>query len=471
MPVYVRSSSMPVSATVLSDWHFHAGALDRLTPPWQDVRILQRPAALADGAIVKVEVRMLGMRCEWVARHVNAQPGVGFTDIQDRGPFARWEHRHTFLPRGTDGSTLEDRIDYEVPGGFAGRALLAGRAARELERLFTWRHRRTRNDLQAHAPFAGERLRVAISGTTGMVGGALVPYLTTAGHDVRRIVRGAADPAHGDIAWNQQAGTFDTRALEGLDAVVHLAGAGIADARWTDARKEVLRASRVDSTHALARALASLKAPPRVLVCASAIGYYGSRAPGEELTEESAPGDGFLPELCRAWEAAAQPAVDAGIRVVHLRIGAVISARGGVLARLLTPFRLGLGGPVGNGRQVMSWVALDDLLGITRFAMSHSVAGAVNAVSPHAVTNRVFARTLGNVLGRPAVTPMLEKVVTTMFGEMGRELLLGGSRVVPARLAQMHYPWVHPRLEGAMRFETGNFAAPAAPAARDADDA
>jgi uncharacterized protein len=455
MPVFVRASAMPVPVSALSDWHFHPGALDRLLPPWEQVRILQRPGALADGAVARVGMRALGRDWTIVAVHRDVRPGEGFTDEQQEGPFARWVHRHSFLPHEGDRSTLEDRIEYELPGGALGRALGGGRVAHELERAFVWRHHRTRNDLTAHARFAGERLRVAVSGTNGMVGGALVPYLTAAGHDVRRIVRGKANPAHGDVAWDDRANTFDARALEGLDAVVHLAGAGITDERWTDARKRILRDSRVLSTRALARTLAGLHERPRVLVCASAIGWYGSRDPDDAVTEDTPAGRGFLPEVCQEWEAAADEARAAGIRVVHLRIGVVVGAKGGVLGKLLAPFKLGLGGTVGNGRQVMSWVALDDLLGMVRFAIGTPLEGPVNAVAPEPVDNRTFGRTLASVLGRPAMAPLPAFAVRLALGEMGQTLLLEGCRVRPDRLQGAGFQWTFPALEGVLRFETG----------------
>jgi len=457
MTVFLRSSAMPVPARELADWHFRAGAIDRLIPPWEDVEILERPGAMADGAVARFRMRKLGLSIEWVARHHDVQPGRSFSDTQERGPFRRWVHRHSFLPGGEAASTLEDRVEYELPLGILGRAFGGGLAAADLARMFAWRHARTRHDLHHHAPFLGERLHVAVSGTNGLVGGSLVPFLATGGHDVRRIVRGAPDAARGDIAWDARAGTFDARALEGLDAVVHLAGAGIADARWTPARKREIVDSRVGPTAALARTLAGLARKPRVLVCASAIGWYGNR-PGPATVDEDSPrGDGFLAETCEAWERATDAARDAGIRVVNLRIGVVVSARGGALAKLLPPFRAGLGGAVGSGEQGMSWIDLDDLLGVVRFAMSADVRGAVNAVAPEPCSNRAFGQALGRALCRPAVAPLPAPAVRAMFGEMGERLLLEGAYVRPARLRSLGFQWVLGDLEQAFRFETGRF--------------
>ena len=448
---------MPATARELADWHFRAGAIDRLLPPWEDVEILERPGAMADGAVARFRMRKFGVGIEWVARHHDVEAGRGFTDTQERGPFRSWVHRHSFLPEGDRASMLEDRIRYELPGGLLGRTFGGGTVARDLERMFAWRHARTRHDLHHHARFAGERLHVAVSGSTGMVGGSLVPFLTTAGHDVRRIVRGKANPAHGDVAWDQRAGTFDAAALEGLDAVVHLAGAGIADERWSAARKREIRDSRVKPTQALARTLAGLKRKPRVLVCASAVGWYGNRPGPAEVDESSPRGDGFLPEICEEWERATDAARDAGIRVVNVRIGIVLSARGGALAKLLPPFRMGLGGSVGDGTQGMSWIDLDDLLGVLRFVMSVDAHGPVNAVAPRPVSNRDFGRTLAGVLGRPAVAPLPAMAVKAMFGEMGERLLLEGAYVRPTRLEQLGFAWALPDLADAFRFETGIF--------------
>jgi uncharacterized protein len=458
MAVFVRSSSMPATAHELADWHFRAGAIDRLIPPWEDVEILERPGAMADGAVARFRMRKFGVGIEWVARHHQVEAGRGFTDTQERGPFRSWVHRHSFLPEGDRSSMLEDRIQYELPGGIVGRTFGGGTVARDLERMFTWRHARTRHDLHHHARFAGERLHVAVSGANGLVGGSLVPFLTTAGHDVRRIVRGKANAAHGDVAWDTRAGTFDAAALEGLDAVVHLAGAGIADERWSAARKQEIRDSRVKPTQALARTLAGLKRKPRVLVCASAVGWYGNRPGPAEVDESSPRGDGFLPEICEEWERATDAARDAGIRVVNVRIGIVVSARGGALAKLLPPFRMGLGGSVGDGTQGMSWIDLDDLLGVLRLVMSADAHGPVNAVAPQPVSNRDFGRTLARVLGRPAVAPLPAMAVKAMFGEMGERLLLEGAYVRPARLQELGFGWALPRLEDAFRFETGLFA-------------
>ncbi len=297
-------------------------------------------------------------------------------------------------------------------------------------------------------------MKVAITGAGGLVGRALVPCLTTGGHGVVRLVR-RAPAAPDEVAWDPAAGRVDAEALQGADAVVHLAGEGIADRRWTAARKEELRASRLGPTRKLAEALASLDRRPRVLVSASAIGYYGDT--GDRWVDEtSPPGDDFLGRLAAEWEEATAPAARAGIRVVTLRTGIVLSANGGALGKMLPPFRVGLGGPLGAGTQYMSWIAMDDLLGALHHALADDgISGPLNATAPEPVTNAVFARTLGRVLGRPAIAPAPAFALRLVFGEMADAALLSGARVRPAKLLAAGYRFRFGDLERALRHELG----------------
>jgi uncharacterized protein (TIGR01777 family) len=290
-------------------------------------------------------------------------------------------------------------------------------------------------------------MKVLVSGATGLVGSALVPFLIHSGHSVVRMVR-RADP--GDVSWDPATGELEASKLEEMEGVVHLAGENIAG-RWTTAKKERIRRSRIQGTGLLTERLAGLRRKPGVLVCASAIGYYGDRG-DELLQEDSLAGRGFLPEVCRAWEAAAEPARQAGIRVVHLRFGVILSAAGGALARMLTPFRMGLGGRIGSGRQYMSWLSLDDAVGAIHHALiRQDLSGPVNAVAPHPVTNLGFTRTLGRVLSRPTLFPMPAFAARLAFGEMADALLLASARVAPTRLEASGYEFGHPDLEGALR--------------------
>lgn len=297
-------------------------------------------------------------------------------------------------------------------------------------------------------------MNVLVSGSSGLIGSGLTAFLGAGGHQVRRLLRTPSQEPD-TTSWNPEDGRFEADAFDGTEAVVHLAAEGIADARWTPARKACIRNSRVDGTRQLSQALARLESPPRVLVTASAIGFYGDR--GDELLNESAPpGGGFLPDVCQAWEAAAAPARERGVRVAHLRIGVVLSASGGALTQMLPPFRLGVGGVLGSGKQFMSWIALDDLLGVVLCALTHeSISGPVNAVAPHPVTNRKFTKTLGRVLRRPTIFPIPAFVVRALFGEMADALLLASTRVEPAALRALKFTFTYPRLEDALRHTLG----------------
>ncbi|MBI4464659.1 MAG: TIGR01777 family protein [Acidobacteria bacterium] len=292
-------------------------------------------------------------------------------------------------------------------------------------------------------------MNIVVTGSRGLIGTALIASLADAGHRITRLVRSQPQTQSGEAHWDPEKGLLDASALEGQDAVVHLAGENIAE-RWTPDKKARIRDSRVNGTRLLCHALAHLQKSPSVLVSASAVGYYGDR--GEQwLTEDKPPGSGFLAELCREWEAATEAAAQAGVRVVRLRIGVVLSVAGGALAKMLPPFRMGLGGKIGSGRQYMSWIALDDLVSIILHTLATPhLAGSVNAVAPNPATNQEFTKTLGKVLGRPTLFPAPAWAMRLAFGQMGEEVLLASTRVEPARLKASGYRFLFPELEGAL---------------------
>lgn len=297
-------------------------------------------------------------------------------------------------------------------------------------------------------------MNILITGSTGLIGSTLISSFTTGEHRITRLVRSKPRPGMGEVFWNPQDGSIEMPGLEGMDAVVHLAGETIAE-RWTAEKKARIRDSRVNGTRLLSESLARLAQPPNVVVCASAIGYYGDRG-DDVLREDSPPGSGFLAEVCREWEAAAAPAVQQGIRVVHLRIGIVLSPAGGALAKMLPPFRMGVGGRIGSGRQYMSWIAIDDLVGVFHQALTtESLTGPANAVAPNPVTNLEFTSTLGRVLGRPTLFPLPAVAARLAFGEMANDLLLASARVEPAQLLSTGYTFRFPELEGALRHLLG----------------
>lgn len=454
--VFEARSRMPVPAEQLFAWHARPGAFERLTPPWEHVQVLRRVGSeLEEGMRVELRMRMGPLPVRWVAEHTRLIPGSLFQDTQLSGPFARWVHTHRMWPEPPDSSVLEDEVEYALPLGSLGRLAGGRMVLHKLERMFSWRHSITREDLRRHLAYAHHGpLTVAMSGTSGMVGRALAAFLSTGGHTVRRLVRGRPT-APGDIAWDPERGQVDLEALEGVDAVVHLAGAPIAEGRWTERRKALIRSSRVEGTRALCAALARLRRRPRVLVSTSAIGVYGDRG-DELLTESSRPGDDFLARVCREWESSTAEADEAGIRVVRLRLGVVLSPAGGALARMLPAFLAGAGGPIGSGQQWLSWISLEDVLGLVLHALfTPSLAGPLNATAPGAVRQGDFARALGRVLHRPAFMPLPAPAVRALFGELGEATLLSGARVLP-EAAELHgFSFVHPSLEQALRVLLG----------------
>jgi uncharacterized protein len=292
---------------------------------------------------------------------------------------------------------------------------------------------------------------VAVSGSHGFVGSALVPALARAGHRVVRLVRDRPVGAD-ELGWDPDAGTIDREGLAGIDAVVHLAGAGIGDKRWTDARKRLILESRTKGTGLLARTLAALSHPPSVLVSASAVGYYGDRG-DEPLDEQSGPGSDFVAGVCVQWEAATAPAAEAGVRVATTRSGLILGRDGGVFPRMLLPFRLGIGGRIASGRQYMSWISICDEVGAILHALTHdAVSGPVNVTGPAPVTNAEFTETLGRVVHRPTVIPTPLFPLRLRYGsELVQHLLVEGQRVLPKRLEATGYRFAHPTLEEALR--------------------
>ncbi len=299
-------------------------------------------------------------------------------------------------------------------------------------------------------------MKVLISGSTGLIGSALIPVLNDAGYDVVRLVRSAPKSDGSEVHWDPESDRIDSDGLEGMDAVVHLAGENIGSARWSREKKARIFDSRVKGTRLLCESLANLARPPQVLVCASAIGYYGNRA-AETVNEESTSGSGFLAEVCVEWEIATEPVAETDIRLVNLRMGIVLSREGGPLAKMLPPFKMGVGGVLGSGRQYMSWIALDDAVAaIHHTLVTDSLQGPVNNVAPHPVTNREFTKALGRVLRRPTLFPLPSFGLRVMFGrEMANELFLSSTRVVPARLLDTGYTFQYTDVEGALRHVLG----------------
>lgn len=444
----ILRTPVPATAEEVFAWHERPGALERLLPPWQDLRLEQSHGGLEVGARRTLSLGMGLLRVPVRAVHTHCEPGRGFADTLERSPFRHWKHHHRFLPRDEQGSVLEDELEIGYHGGRLVEKLVHPFVQPSLRRMFTFRHRRTRQDLERHA---GRRtLKVAVTGSSGFLGSGLCAFLQTGGHEVIPLSR------KGPVLWDPEHERVDTASLEGLDAVIHLAGENLAAKRWTPAFKQTIVDSRTKVTDFLSRTLANLKKPPATLLSGSAVGWYGSsEAPA---TEERGPGSGFLARVCQDWEDATRPAEKAGIRVVHLRIGVVLGAQGGALAGMLPAFRMGGGGVLGSGRQGMSWISREDTIGALHFLLyADELSGPVNIASPNPVTNEEFTRTLARVLRRPAFLRLEPWLLRLAFGEVADQALLASQWVLPIKLQNAGFPFLFPELEGALRAELGRF--------------
>lgn len=431
------------------EWHARPGAFDRLSPPWQPMRLVAEAESLKDG---RATLALPG-GLRWVAVHQADcyDPPRRFVDtIGIAGPaslptriMVRWRHTHEFEDAGEGRSRMIDRVDTPVPESM-------------LRPMFVYRHRQLADDLAAHRLAAAHGLvptTVAVTGSSGLVGSALTAFLSTGGHRVIRLVRGTPRGSH-ERRWNPD--DPDRGLLSGVDAVVHLAGASIAG-RFTGSHRNAILDSRIGPTRRLAQLMADTIDGPSVLISASAIGYYGYDRGDEWLTEESDRGEGFLADVVSNWEDATIPAEQCGVRVIRVRTGVVQSPRGGTL-RLLRPlFGAGLGGRLGDGHHWLSWIGIDDLVDVYHRALwDTALSGAINAVAPQPIRNAEYTRTLAHVLRRPATLPVPALGPRLLLGEQGaRELAYASQRVAPRRLVQAQHRFRQPALDSALRHLLG----------------
>ncbi|TVR62657.1 MAG: TIGR01777 family protein [Gemmatimonadales bacterium] len=455
MPVFTYRVELDHPVEDVFRWHTRPGAFQRLSPPWEDVRIRHQDEGLEVGNRVVLGLRKGVAELKWEVKHTAFEANRLFVDEQVTGPFSRWRHEHRFHDLGSGRSAVEDVVDWEAPLGSLGRTFSGSFIEASLRRLFAFRERRLVNDLALHRRYGGPRLTVAVTGATGLVGSALTAFLRTGGHRVIPISRGRGEGESDWIRWDPAKGILDGSELEGVDAVVHLAGESIAGVRWTGAKKRAIRESRVEGTELISRVLADLNRPPATFISGSAVGFYGDR--GDELLTEDAPaGKGFLADVCRAWEKATHAARAVGIRTLFLRTGVVLSPEGGMLNTVQLPFRLGLGGRLGSGRQYVPWIDLDDEVGlILHLLRTRELRGAVNATAPNPVPNAAFTTVLGRVLSRPTLLPAPALAIRAALGEMGDQLLLSGQRAVPERAQGTGYDFLFPDLEESLRHQLG----------------
>lgn len=448
---FLFRTRIPFSSEEVFRWHERPGAFQRLNPPWESVKTLSSDGGIRNGSRVEILARWGMISQRWMLEHQDYQEGRQFRDVQIKGPFAHWNHLHRIDDDGANACYLEDRIDYSLPGGVIGRSLASRFVRHKLERMFRYRHAVTAADMAAHAQFSDKGfLRILISGSTGLLGSALVPFLQTGGHRVVRLVR---KPNHGEdsVFWDPVDGIVDVSLLEGFDAFIHLSGEYIANGRWDKHKRDRVWSSRVRSTEFLVNSIKSLKNPPKVLVCASGTGFYGEGA-DKELDENSPSGaGGFFVDLVRQWEAAAKKAEIAGVRVVHTRIGVVLTPAGGALKSMLPAFRWGAGAVLGSGKEFTAWLTLDDLIGMMHFVlMQDNICGPVNFSAPKPVTQQELAEGIGRVLKRPVLFKIPNTAIRWMFSPELAEAMGWSQRVIPKRLLECGYAYRYPELEGAL---------------------
>lgn len=432
------------------DWHTRHGAMTRLVPPWQPMTVVAETKSLADGRAI------LGLPggLRWVAQHDPAgyDPPHRFVDaLSSDGPrslparvIGRWRHTHDFSETAGGDTLVHDRVEAPVP-------------AAALRATFVYRHRQLADDLAAHREAADAGmgpLIVAVTGASGLVGSALTSFLTTGGHRVIRLVRGPA-PGPDERHWDAMHPAPDL--LDDVDVVVHLAGASIAG-RFTDSHRAAIRDSRVEPTRRLAAVAADASNGPRVLVSASAVGYYGFDRGDATLSEDSGRGNGFLADVVADWEAATAPAVEGGLRVVTVRTGIVQAARGGTLKLLRPLFAAGLGGRLGSGMQWMSWIGIDDLVDVYHRALyDDRLVGPVNAVAPNPLRNSAYTKALGGVLHRPTILPVPSFGPQLLLGAQGaRELAEADQRVLPVKLQALEHRFRQQFVEDALAHQLGH---------------
>lgn len=482
MAIFEFVTELTQPRDVVFDWFGRPGALVRLSPPFggsvrrepSDGIRVGSTAELGigvPGSLGTMGVALGGMglpvfpvELGWKARHTQLEEGLSFTDVMDAGPMKSWQHEHGFADAAGGGTVMTDRVTFELPRPF-GNGWTDGRVLRELERIFAYRARQLTGDLAFHASMTSQPRTVAITGAAGLIGAQVRALLGGGGHRVLSLVR---RPSRSDdeLTWDPDAGTVDLDRLAECDVVVHLGGHPIGG-RFTPATKQKIMSSRTAGTSTLARGLAAVAGDgrDRAFVVASATGYYGAqphagqRARGAEpvpLTEDAPAGDDFLASVCVAWEESCRPAREAGVRVVNVRTGLVLSPASGYLSRFLPLFLAGVGGPLGK-EAWQSWIGIDDMASVhVRAVLDDALEGPANAVAPEPVTAAEFARVLGRVLRRPSLVPVPAVGTRVLLGEQGaRELAQADQRVEPAVLRRAGFEFRHPRLEEQLRHVLG----------------
>lgn len=439
----------PCSAEELYRWHSREGALERLLPPWEKSRVIEKHGGIKPGGMVRLKMHAGPFPFYFTARHTKDMPGVMFQDIQEKGPFRSWSHTHYFDDT-SNGAILRDLIEYELPGPIMLPGFIRNHVTKSLEILFRHRESILTEDIKLHTLCSHRPLRILLTGASGVLGRELIPLLTTGGHQVWRLVRRRPEPGNREIYWDPEKNTLDFNQLPEIDGAIHLAGEYIGLSRWSENKKRRVIDSRINGTDLLARRLASMDRPPKVLLCASAVGYYGDC--GDRLVDEDEPpGTDFISKVCKLWEDAAEPARAAGIRTLFLRLGVGLTPRGGALERILTTSPAGFIRRFGSGRQYISWISSDDMISAMLHALTcENLEGPLNIGGPEPVTNSHFMRALAKAAGRPLLFPVPARLLQMVYGQMASEIILSGCRVSTRKLQNSGFKFRHPTLDSAL---------------------
>jgi uncharacterized protein len=438
--------SLKMAAREVFNWFFLPGSLERVAFPSKKVKLLSKEGnPEEEGFRYTFLIRIHFLWKRWILQRKTDLTSNKLVEEQLKGPFLKWRRTTAIKALTPTSCELLEEISYTLPFSFCKK-----KVKRELTHWCGWKSRLIEQDLLCYERYPKRSLRILVSGTSGLVGKSLVPFLQNAGHSVVCLVRRQGDLSEDVICWNPLTGDIDKEQFEGFDAVIHLAGDNVASGMWTKQKKERIFLSRCRDTWLLSHVLVRLYQPPKLVICASAVGYYGNRA-DELLTESSAKGQGFFSEVCARWEAATQVIENRGSRVVHTRFGPILAASGGVLGALLPLVRWNLGAVLGKGEQFMSWIAVDDVIGALYHVLNREeITGAVNVVAPHPVTQREFIRAVAQKMHRKVFVRIPERVLKISLKTMAEELLLSSQNVKPERLLQTGYAFRYPGLKEAL---------------------
>ncbi len=448
--VYIKRTKINAPVETLFAWHAGKGAILRLTPPWAPLKMISRSGrGIQKGVKVAFRLSLFKIPMIWEAEHIEYQENKVFKDRQIKGPFAKWEHTHRFIADGKENSIMEDKVEFKLPFGFLSRPFY-GFAKKEFKRMFNYRHRVLKYDLEHHVDKTPKK-RILISGASGTIGSILAPFLRTCGHEVIRLVRKEETLLEDELFWDPYNGILDLEKAGPFDAVINLNGVDISRGRWTQSQKKRIIDSRIIPTRLLVKKMADLDPKPDVFISSSAIGFYGE-GKNKTLNETDDMGDCFISRVCRQWEHASMDAQKLGIRTIQLRIGVVLTPAGGALKRMELPFKTGCGVKLSHGRQYMSWISMDDVLsGILYILSDHKIQGPVNLTAPNPVTNKEFSKTLARVFSKKVFFTLPKFVALALWGELGKETLLISARVKPGKLLKNGFLFQHETLLSALK--------------------